>query len=67
MKDDTKSRGLRSQRKMGSCIKLHDIDTETGMCFPIHVVVSVSLKLSSSTQIDSKSKRTLLKSFWLSV
>ena len=26
-----------------------------GICFPIHFVVSVSLKLSSCTQIDAKS------------
>ena len=60
MKDGTKSRKLGSQSKMGSCIKLDDIDTETGMCAPIHVVVLVSLKLSSSTQVDSKSKSAML-------
>ena len=31
------------------------MDTEIGTCLPIHVVVFVSLKDSSWTQIDSKS------------
>ena len=31
------------------------METEKGICFPIHFVVSVSLKLSSCMQMDSKS------------
>ena len=65
-KGDTKPRGLGSQRKMGSCLKLDDADTGTGKGFPIHVVVSMSSKSWSSTQIDWKFKNfMLLKSFWL--
>ena len=65
-KDDTKSRGLYYQRKMGSCINLDNINTEIGMCFPIHVV-PLSLKFSSSTQLDPKPKIAMLNSFCLSV
>ena len=67
-KDDIKSQGLREQRKIEVSIKLDKIITEIGICFPIHVVVSVSLKFPSSTQIDSKSRMAmLLKSFCLFV
>ena len=40
---------------MGSVIKFDEIETDTGTCFPIHVVVSVCLYDSSLTQMDSKS------------
>ena len=56
MKHDTKSRGLGTQRKMEFYLKLDKIDTAIGMWFPIHVVASVSLIFSSSSQIDSKLK-----------
>ena len=42
-------------RKMVSCIKLEQIDTEFGSCFPIQVVVLVSFSSLDGTQIDSKS------------
>ena len=64
MKDNTTSRfGL--QRKMSSCIKLDEIDTENGICFPIHVVVSVSLKISSSTEVTKFKNSHVVKEFFV--
>ena len=54
MKFDTELRGLESW-KMVPCIKLDNIDTGIGMFYQNHVFW-VSLEVSSSTQIDSKSK-----------
>ena len=45
---------------MGFCMNLDDVVTGIGMCFPIYVAVSVSLKNSSSTEIDSKSEMAML-------
>ena len=42
-------------RKIGSCNKLEEIDTEIGSCFPIQVVILVSFSSIDETQIDSKS------------
>ena len=68
MKDDTKSYGLTSQRNIGSSAREDDIETEIGICFPIVVVVSVSLNSSSSTEIASQSKiARFLNSFCSSV
>ena len=51
---------------MSSFTKLDHNGAESGVRFPIHVVVSVSLKASYPAQIDSKSKTTMLfKSLWL--
>ena len=36
---------------MGSWINFDDVETDIGTCFPIHVVVSVSLYENSSTQV----------------
>ena len=50
--------------KTGFSTRFEVIDTDTGTCFPIQVVVIVSLKVSSWTQIDSKSNiAKFLKSF----
>ena len=52
---------------MGSVIRFDEIETDIGTCFPIHFVVSVSLYVSSLTQIDSKSKTAkFLTNFWSS-
>ena len=56
IKEDTRCRGSELQRKMGSGIRFDEIETDIGTCFPNHFVVSVSLYVSSLTQIDSKSK-----------
>ena len=56
IKEDTRCRGSELQRKMGSGIRFDEIETRIGTCFPIYFVVSVSLYVSSLTQIDSKSK-----------
>ena len=55
-KDDTKSPGLETQKKICSCIKLDDVKIEVCVCFPIHDDVFVSVKLSSLTHIESRSK-----------
>ena len=46
--------GLELQRKIGSLTKFEEMEAEMGICFPIHFLVSVFLKLSSCTQFDSK-------------
>ena len=52
------------QRKIGYSTKFEEIDTDIGTCFPIQLVVFVSLKVSSWTQMDSKSNvAKFLKSF----
>ena len=56
IKDDTSCRESELQGKMGFSIKLDEIETDIGTCFPIHFVVSVSLYVSFLTQMDSKSK-----------
>ena len=64
MNDSTKSRGLELQKNNGMAIKIEDIETETGTCLPIQIVVSVFLNFSPEIQIDSKSKTArFLKSF----
>ena len=54
--DSTKSSRLELHEKIDCSIKLDEIDTDIGTCSPIQVVVSVSMNLSSCTQIGSKSK-----------
>ena len=45
-----------------------EIYTDIGTCFPIHFVVSVSLYVSSLTEIDSKSETAkFLNNFWSSL
>ena len=39
----------------GSSRRFEEMDTEIGTCLPLHVVVFVSLKDHSWTEIDSKS------------
>ena len=56
IKEDTRCRGSELQRKMGSSIRFDEIETDVGTCFPIQFVVSVSLYISSLTQIDSEIK-----------
>ena len=55
MKDATRWWGSELQKKTGSSPRCEETDTEISRCFPIHVVVFVSLKVSSRRQIDSKS------------
>ena len=43
------------QRIIAPFKRFEGMETELGICFPIHFVVLVSLKLSSCTQIESKS------------
>ena len=60
MKDATRWWGSELQRKIGSSKTFEGI----GTCFPIPVIVFVSLKAFSWTQIDSKSNTAnFLKSF----
>ena len=56
IKEVTKCRGSDLQRKMGSGITFDEIETDIRTCFAMHFVVSVSLYVSSFTQIESKSK-----------
>ena len=56
-KEDTRCRGSELQRKTGSGICCDEIETGIGTSFPTHFVVSVSLYVNSSTQIDSKAKK----------
>ena len=66
--DSTKTRGLELHRNIGMAKRFEDIETDTGTCLPIQVVVSVFSSFSSGIQIDSKSKTArLLKSFSSSV
>ena len=46
------------QIQMASGIRFDEIETDVGTCFLIHLVVSVSVYVSSLTQLDSKSKTT---------
>ena len=55
IKEVTRWWGSELQRKIGSFTRFEEMETEMGICFPIQFVVSVSLKLYSCTQIDSKS------------
>ena len=55
VKDATRWWGLELQMKIGSSTRFEEIDTDIGTCFLIQVVVFVSLKSSSWTQIDSRS------------
>ena len=59
-KEDTRGRGSRLQRKMGSGIRLDETETDKGTCFPIYSVVSVPLYVPSLTQTNSKSKTAKL-------
>ena len=43
------------QRKISSSSRFEEMDTDIETCFPIEVVVFVSLNVSSWTQISSKS------------
>ena len=64
IKDATRWWGSELQREIGSSARFEEMDTEIGTCFPIQVVVFVSLKVSSWTPIDSKSSiAKFLKSF----
>ena len=68
MENWTKQQGFGLRIKLASFIKLDDIDTKNGKCFPIHVFFSEFSKFESSTQIVSKSEMTrLMKSFGLSL
>ena len=68
LKDETRCWGLVLQRKLGSCLKFDEIETDTGTCFRIHFVMSVSVYESLVTQIESKSKTTeILNKFCSSV
>ena len=52
------------QMKIGPSTRFEEMDTDIGTCFPIQVVVFVSRKVSSGTQIGSKSNiAKFLKSF----
>ena len=42
---------IRLAKEIGSFTRFEELETEKGICFPIHFVVCVSLKLSSCTQI----------------
>ena len=54
IKEDTRCRESELKRKMGSGFSgLDETETDIERCFPIYFVVSVSLYVSSSTQIDS--------------
>ena len=44
-------------KKMGSSIKIDDLEIEVGTCFPIQVVVCISFSSSVETQFDSRSKK----------
>ena len=46
---------IRVGQKIGFFTRFREMETEMGICFPIHFAVSVSLKLFTCTQIDSKS------------
>ena len=48
--------GSLSHRNTGSSIKLEEIETDIGSCFPIQVVLFVSFSSSGGAQIDSKSR-----------
>ena len=51
--------------KKGCSTKLDKIDTDIGTCLPTQVAVSVSLNLSSCTQVDSKPIIAMfVKNFW---
>ena len=64
IKDVTRWWGSELQSKIGSAIRFEEMDTEIWTCFPIQVVLFVSLRVSSWTQIESKSKiAKFLKSF----
>ena len=54
-KDTISVLGSFLQRKMVSCNKLEELDTEIGSCFPIQLVVLVSFISLDGSQIDSKS------------
>jgi len=43
------------KRNIGSSPRFEEMDAEIGTCFPMHVVVIVSLQVFFSTQIDSNS------------
>ena len=51
---------------MGSSIRFDDIETETGTCFPIQVLICVSFNSSVGTQNASKSKIARLRKSLLS-
>ena len=53
------------QRKFGSLTMFENVDTDIGTCFPIHVVVFVSLKVFSWTQIVSKSNIANFENFFI--
>ena len=56
--------GSLSHKNMGLSSKLDGIDTDMGSCFPIQFIVSVGLKSSDGTQIESESKiATFLNKF----
>ena len=55
IKEVTRWWGSELDRKIGSLTRFEGVGTKMGICFPIRFVASVSLKLSSCTQIDSKS------------
>ena len=57
MESDAKSPGLKLQSKMVSWIKLDEIDRENGICSPIRIIFSLSMKFLSSAQIDSESNQ----------
>ena len=66
--ETTNTLGLELNEKIGSSIKLDEIDKDNGTSLPIQGVALVSRKLSSWTQVESKLNfATFLKSFCSSV
>ena len=64
IKDATRWRGSELQRKSFCSTKFDGMDLDIGTCFPIHVVVFVSLKVSFGLNFDSKSNFSIfLKNF----
>ena len=55
IRDATRWWGSEFQREIGSSSRFEELDTDIRTCFPVQVVVFGSLKVSSWTQVDSKS------------
>ena len=66
IKDATRWWGSELQRNIASSTRFEEMDTDIGTCFRIQIVVVVPLKVSSLTQIDSKSNIVkFLKNFFV--
>ena len=67
-KDDIKPQRLGFHKNLHFWIKRVVINAAIGLRFPIHVVISMSVKSPYPTYIDPNSKNAmLLKVFWLTV